>query len=475
MNSSRSRFTAAAIAVILSTAVLGVIRLPVAAYGADCTTPALLTAAGSGQGNKVNGFGAEMAYLASQVRRDATNSGSALDVTAIDYPASPWPYVHRGIAWDWNTLETSELVGVQRMQNAIVLARQGCPRRPILLAGYSQGADVVTRVINSLSVDERSTVSAALLGNPSFLPLVPGDYGNFDPKRRGIRQSLFQKSFRTPADVLPRVFDACLHGDAVCNYNTANALTLGTGKSSHYQYVQSGYAITAAHALWKSRAAPALSLHASPESGPAGTIFKLSGDPCNMSLFPAGVEGYVEFTIPNGNRYIGVGSTPGQQGNWWTPSGTLPLQTPTRTLGGPTTADLPPGRYSVIGACRYRSASGTEFVTQTFTSPTIRISGPSLTYSRPSTSTGDPSHIHAKANAPCPAGTQQVRFESWSDSFSYSMGTTVYPDSAGYWSATLAAPTEPGLYHSQAYCIGNPADVANAASLMYASFDFSLP
>ena len=264
------------------------------AHAADCATPTLITAAGSGEYGAVSGVGPEMAYVASQVRHDAANSGSGLNVVAIDYPAVAALFVHPNLSSTWRTLEGSEVKGVAAMRAAIVRAHQGCSGRPILLAGYSQGADVVTRTVNALSVSEQSSVSVGMLGSPNFLPYKTGDLGTYNHGRRGIRQSFHQTTFRLSENVLHRSVDVCLNGDSVCNFDITNAVTLAPpGHNAHYRYVESGFAVTAGHRLWALRTHPPTT----PSGGattppPSGNPFPGTGGNVTLAQGPAAPAGY---------------------------------------------------------------------------------------------------------------------------------------------------------------------------------------
>lgn len=122
---------------------------------------------------------------------------------AIDYPALP---VDRylsvlGLSPDLNLSETS---GVDALVAAIRAAQRGGRQsRPVLLSGYSQGAEVVTRAVDALEPAERAHVAVALLGNPSH--------------SSGLRPTFLNgAAYSLPPDVGPRATDICAPLDPVC-------------------------------------------------------------------------------------------------------------------------------------------------------------------------------------------------------------------------------------------------------------------
>lgn len=180
---------------------------------------------------------------------------------AVDYPAIP---VSRylgpgGLTAD---LDASEAQGVQALLGLIRRATAGtCARRPVLLAGYSQGAEVVVRTVAALSVDERASVSVALFGNPSYQPGVPGDFPGHT-QAAGIRPTFRHVAYTLPPDVRARTLDVCAPGDPVCGVDPTLRSLLGrvTWVLDHvkihedaYAFGTAGYALLAARFLWQHR------------------------------------------------------------------------------------------------------------------------------------------------------------------------------------------------------------------------------
>src|SRR6185437_5814144 len=140
--------------------------------------------------------------------RDTTDVGTYLlqtagqDVGIVD-PSLPYP----AVAWyryviPWNNLERSEVQGIINLTAEINKLQAGdCAQRTILLAGYSQGAEVVIRTVNQLPESVRNTLAIALLGDPSFTPNQQGSI-DYNKAGQGIRPTFHMGRYVLPADVL---------------------------------------------------------------------------------------------------------------------------------------------------------------------------------------------------------------------------------------------------------------------------------
>ena len=251
-------------------AVVGVlsaaIGLPIARSSAATLTPSAAACAPSFIGVPGSGqtatSGAEMLAVQRSVEADAESAGLTLRADQIvSYPAVPW---YRFAADKLNALGVSEVAGEQSLladisdDHALSVAA-GCPQASILLAGYSQGAEVVVRAVDSLSAATAATISVALVGNPSFVVSQPGDLDlNTRLRYFGIRPKLTGKKYTLRADVLPRTIDICAASDPICAYHLSEIPGLIDGRSSHYHYASLTYrgstlTEVAAVALWSHR------------------------------------------------------------------------------------------------------------------------------------------------------------------------------------------------------------------------------
>jgi hypothetical protein len=190
-------------------------------------------------------------------------AGARLEsATPIDYPAIA---VRRYIGPGGLTadLDTSEAQGVTSLVTAIRDSyRDGCDGRPVLLSGYSQGAEVVVLAVAQLTSREQAGVSVALFGNPSYQPGAKGDFPGQSPAS-GIRPSFRGVAYSLPATVRARTIDVCAPGDPVCGVDPTRTSVFGkvefvlTHIKIHedaYAFGPDGYPESAAKFLWDHRA-----------------------------------------------------------------------------------------------------------------------------------------------------------------------------------------------------------------------------
>ena len=205
---------------------------------------------GSGQA-KANSS-VEMTTVQAWVTSYAGRAGQKLRNSAIlSYPAVQWyTYVKPNLSLHWNNLGTSEATGEKNLLAKInadraAATKAGCLGAPILLAGYSQGAEVVIRTVDALPQTVRNTISVALLGNSSFTPGAAGDLDlNTSSGLRGIRPSfLLGQKYTLTSDVLKRTIDICVASDPICAYHVSEVpgLLPPLYTSAHYHYVSLTY------------------------------------------------------------------------------------------------------------------------------------------------------------------------------------------------------------------------------------------
>ena len=186
----------------------------------------------------------------------------------LDYPAVPWyRYTAGKLDLLWNELGASEATGEQNLHALVeqTVARQSaanCAPQPILIAGYSQGAEVAIRAADSLPAAIRERTTVAVLGNPSF---VDGSSQNINlntERHNGVRPSLlFGQAYTPTPDLVSRVADICAASDPICSYQLQNLVGLIKKSSAHYNYTSltiNGIPLTtlAAQFLWNHRYTP---------------------------------------------------------------------------------------------------------------------------------------------------------------------------------------------------------------------------
>jgi len=179
---------------------------------------------------------------------------------AVDYPAIPVTQ-YLGPGGLTADLDASEAKGVQSLLALIRQAQTGaCGHRPVLLAGYSQGAEVVVRTVAALPAAARTSVAVALFGNPSYQPGLRGDYPGHT-SAAGIRPTFRHVAFTLPPDVRARTLDVCAPGDPVCGVDPSLRTVLGrvSWVLQHVKIHENAYAFGVAYAalaakfLWQHR------------------------------------------------------------------------------------------------------------------------------------------------------------------------------------------------------------------------------
>ena len=203
---------------------------------------------GSGQTSTSS---AEMFEIGAFAGAAAMHAGQPLrHSTILSYPAVPfYHYQSPTLSVNLTGLDTSETTGQAKLTTLIKTYRAeaasaGCANAPILLAGYSQGAEVVIRTVNALPANVRATITVALLGDPSFSPGVTGDL-DFNPSTyRGMRPSFSNGNrWELSTDVLvSRTLDICAASDPICAYHLSVAASLAPPyHSAHYHYTALSY------------------------------------------------------------------------------------------------------------------------------------------------------------------------------------------------------------------------------------------
>lgn len=258
---------------------------------------------GSGQSSTSS---VEMDTLGAWVQADSGKAGQKLrSSTLLSYPAVAWyHYVKPRLKFNWDGLGSSEVTGEKNLTALIKSDRArataaGCANAPILIAGYSQGAEVAVRTIDALSRAARNTISVALLGNPSFTANVPGDLDLNKYAYYGIRPSfLAGQRYTLKSDVISRTIDLCAASDPICAYHLSLVPGLADGRSAHYHYgtlTYQGLTLVnyAANFLWGHRAGAWIPTEAPlPANARGSTGEALSGVSCPSAAHCVAVGNY---------------------------------------------------------------------------------------------------------------------------------------------------------------------------------------
>lgn len=178
-------------------------------------------------------------------------------VYALDYPATSVPIFNPGVtvASFVNSVHT----GKKSLTKYINEQRKACPQQKLVIAGFSQGALIVSSTLNQLPASTLKSISGvALLGDPNFIPEFKGAVGNFNPNHRGIASS-FTAAFRSmnyvPSGIANKTRSYCLAYDPVCNNSIASSwhCFVMDAVCSHALYASKGHTTQAGTFLARPR------------------------------------------------------------------------------------------------------------------------------------------------------------------------------------------------------------------------------
>lgn len=191
-----------------------------------------------------DGFGATV-LAAQHAMKDAFRPRTVA-AEAIGYEAAGLPAAIGGAGGSY---ASSRLAGVTALRTTLERWSAACPGGSLVMAGYSQGADVVGDVVADLAASASgpddgilgSILGVALLGDPRYNPDDPVAAGRPAPGRRGVlgARPLF------PAALRDRIGSWCLPGDVICNAGPAVDCFATPGACAHFQYRERGVAAEA--------------------------------------------------------------------------------------------------------------------------------------------------------------------------------------------------------------------------------------
>jgi hypothetical protein len=222
--------------------------------------------------------------------------------------------------------------GVQVLHDDIASFRNRCRNTPLLLAGYSQGAEVVddwllSEVPKYGNNGGSNVIGVALLGDPRFNPALPEDKGSYNTRLGGVSPWQFSwwdplnpfasppKPFGTrvsgyPSSDFSLLESFCANHDPICN-TIRGAAVIGCGDSTcahlHYMNLKWGGATytTDAGAFLANRYK---ALYGSGSSGGGGSGPSSGGGTTPGGTTPGGTT--PGGTTPGGVTTPGGGTTP---------------------------------------------------------------------------------------------------------------------------------------------------------------------
>jgi hypothetical protein len=249
--------------------------------------------------------------------------GTNLILWANPYPAVPVAPLDGGAlnaisaTLGWGSYTDSINQGVENLNAEINEVTAACPNTQIILAGFSQGAQVVGNVYESLDSSQLAAVSKAVLfADPLFNPALPVNRGDFNSDMRGVLAhpaSRMRSAFPSPA----RVLSYCHKNDAVCQGFISFRPFAVNSAAAHGTYWQTdgtspAYTTLAAQACFNgvtpaSDAGKEAHAHSAPKAAIAPTAF----------LEPvAAVQAGQTFTISGAESYSSDASNPNLTYNW---------------------------------------------------------------------------------------------------------------------------------------------------------------
>ena len=207
---------------------------------AACPQLKFIGVRGSGEHS---GFGHTIGSVLSHINAAQSGVGNqTVDYWAVDVNAWEPKYFANYV--------TSVTQGVRNLNSDVNGFRAACPDKPIALAGYSQGAEVIDHWIND-GANRKNIVGVALLGDPRFDAQngAPLDQGNYNHRLNGVSYAYFphvagfggDEHYPAGADGWVRSY--CMNHDPICNTSSPAAL-IGCGigtNCAHYHYAEADW------------------------------------------------------------------------------------------------------------------------------------------------------------------------------------------------------------------------------------------
>ncbi len=179
------------------------------------------------------------------VRNTALAQVPGATAEEVNYPAIPVVYPSAKHLLSFlnyiNTqYHTSEITGIKNLTKAVNAFISECPTSYVVMAGYSQGAQVVgdTFLSHMTAAQQARVAGIAMLGDADFNGHSPVDIGSYSPGLSGVWA--FDHSKRHVAAALRgRIASYCTQGDPICNFGLSNLLACKDNGSlcPHLHYV----------------------------------------------------------------------------------------------------------------------------------------------------------------------------------------------------------------------------------------------
>ncbi len=207
--------------------------------GVPCEKVFFLAARGSGESgpggdtldpdDPYHGIGGRVMTAYKEFKADlpADNTVTVTDAVSVVYPADSVWIIPKGHVVQYLS---DVWAGVIETRRALKERANQCPTEHFVLAGYSQGAMVMHRVLSNTSGPGLDTLNTAILGRIDAAILIADgdrvagdttqDYGNAKPNAQGIGTQMDPSVSPTkfPSNIGAKTFSVCNDGDAVCDF-----------------------------------------------------------------------------------------------------------------------------------------------------------------------------------------------------------------------------------------------------------------
>jgi hypothetical protein len=227
--------TTAVVAVIAAVTVGASASQAAARQAKGCAPAVFYGVKGSAENSSSASMGPTISTLASLVKTDLAGS-VRMTVVPVSYPAVSALAAIDGGLFNGTNYQASRDKGVAALSSLVIDQLAKCPDTRLVLAGYSQGADVVGKYLASglPSLVTSHLAGVAMLGDPRFNPASKSiDAGSFNPKYGPIfgKFPLFPAEHHAegrrkllPAALRAATISVCDKGDLICNYTWSNAV-----------------------------------------------------------------------------------------------------------------------------------------------------------------------------------------------------------------------------------------------------------
>ena len=202
-------------------------------------------AAGSGERTDYEvaaygGMGRVMYQSYHALEQQLQQEGRTITAEAVEYPAKDVP-ADPGVL-DWADYMTSVDAGTAALGGQYAAFTAQCPTTKVVLAGYSQGAMVVHRNLQTLGANP-NLAAALLIADGDRIPddtTVNIGSASTDPEKTGGAAQdwpiLAHAPAKLPANVGVRTISVCDAGDAVCDYDPDADEVSPTAVAIHTSY-----------------------------------------------------------------------------------------------------------------------------------------------------------------------------------------------------------------------------------------------